>query len=116
MLPPRDRSPAEIDISVDRSGDGAVVTVTGEVDVYTSTALRETLDDLIASGCSRIVLDLSELEFIDSTGLGVLVGALKAARGVDGDLVLRTPSKPTEKLLSLTALTELFTVEGPTAT
>ena len=68
------------------SGDCAVLKVTGEVDVYTAPMLRERIQDLAAKGVVHIIADMSQMDFLDSTGLGVLVGGLKRLREHDGSL------------------------------
>jgi anti-sigma B factor antagonist len=67
-----------------------VVEVSGEIDVYTAPKLREALLSLVDSGTYRLIVDMSGVEFLDSTGLGVLVGGLKRVRAHDGaiDLVV----------------------------
>src|SRR3712207_9166682 len=65
-------------------GDVVVVQVAGEIDVYTAASLREKLADLIDADHTDVVVDLTGVTFMDSTGLGVLVGALKKVRGYGG--------------------------------
>ena len=72
-----------------REVDGrAVVAVGGEIDVYTAPKLRDQITDLVGHGSYHIVIDLEAVEFLDSTGLGVLVGGLKKVRAHDGSLEL----------------------------
>lgn len=104
--------PREFGVRFERQTDGpTVAVVTGEVDLYTAPRLREALDEAIGNGEAHLVVDLAELDFIDSTGLGVLVGALKQARQSGGDLVLRNPTRSTFKILEIAGLTKLFTIE-----
>jgi anti-sigma B factor antagonist len=74
-------------------GDCAVLQVTGEVDVETAPALRERIRELAAKGAVHLIADLGQVDFLDSTGLGVLVGGLKRLREAGGSLalVIRTP-------------------------
>ena len=97
-------------VSTDESADGPVLRVHGEVDVYTSPALRDELYRLIDGGAQRLMVDLSEMDFIDSSGLGVLVGALKRIRERSGDLELRSMQPSARKVLEITGLTQVFTV------
>ena len=65
----------ELSVTTSRQDDVSVVTVAGEVDVYTAAQLRAVLDEEIGAGNARLVVDLDEVSFLDSTGLGVLSGA-----------------------------------------
>ena len=89
-------------------GMSATVTVSGELDVYTAPELRAGLHDLLSEGVTRVTLDLTDLSFIDSTGLGVVVGMLKRLRENDGDLVVRSPSRATRKVLDITGLSQII--------
>lgn len=101
-------------------GDHSVLEVGGEVDVYTAPRLRERLVELVEHGVHNIVVDLSRVEFLDSTGLGVLVGALKRLRAVNGTLGLVCAHERLLKIFRITALDRVFvlydTVESATAT
>lgn len=92
---------------VERNGS-AVLAVRGEVDVYTAPQLREKLIELVDQGRRKIVVDLEGVEFLDSTGLGVLVGGLKRVRSHDGDLVLVCTQRRILKVLEITGLTKVF--------
>jgi anti-sigma B factor antagonist len=100
----------EFDVAVAVEDGNATVAITGEVDVYTAPQLRERLYAIIADGASRIVLDLEAMTFIDSTGLGVIVGALKRLRQGGGDLILRAPGRSTRKVLDITGLTQIVEI------
>ena len=93
-----------------RGGDCAVLRVTGEVDVYTAPALRERLLDLAAEGAVHVVADMSRVDFLDSTGLGVLVGGLKRLREHDGSLTLVISATRILRLFEMTGLTRVFPV------
>ena len=70
-------------------GEGrTVVEVSGEIDVYTAPKLRESLLNLVDSGNYQLIIDMEGVEFLDSTGLGVLVGGLKRVRAHDGWICL----------------------------
>jgi anti-sigma B factor antagonist len=88
-----------------------VVAVRGEIDVATSPALRDELYEIIDGGARELVLDLTELGFIDSSGLGVLVAALKHMKEQDGELVLAGLAQPALRVFEITDLTALFTIE-----
>lgn len=103
--------PREFAVDVSTIDGTTVVSVRGEVDLYTAPKLREQLDGAVQGDQPRVVVDLTQLDFIDSTGLGVLVGALKQVRAAGGDMTLRNPSRSTHKILEIAGLTELFSVE-----
>ena len=88
----------------------AVLAVQGEVDVYTAPRLREKLVELVTQGKHRIVVDLEAVEFLDSTGLGVLVGGLKRVRSHDGDLSLVCTQHRILKVFEITGLTKVFAI------
>jgi len=86
--------------------------VSGEVDVASSPALRARIGELLDQGAERIVLDLHDLTFIDSSGLGVLVGALKRLQELGRqDLVLAGLHGPPRRVFEITGLTQLFSIE-----
>ncbi|GAA2722014.1 STAS domain-containing protein [Cellulomonas aerilata] len=91
-------------------GDVVVVQVAGEIDVYTAASLREKLADLIDADHTDVVVDLTGVTFMDSTGLGVLVGALKKVRGYGGRLQLVIDQEKVIKVFRITALTQVFTI------
>jgi anti-sigma B factor antagonist len=91
-------------------GERDVIDVAGEIDVYTAPALRQRLAALLDEGRADLVVDLSRVTFMDSTGLGVLVGALKRVRGLDGRLVLVLDQDRILKVFRITGLTQLFTI------
>ena len=92
-----------------REAEGrTVVSVAGEIDVYTAPRLREEITELVAAGTYDIVIDMSEVEFLDSTGLGVLVGGLKRVRAHDGSLDLVCTQERILKIFRITGLTKVF--------
>ena len=103
--------PGAIEFAVSvHDGDGVtVVDVRGDLDCYTAPQLRAVLVEL-ADGPRQVVLDVSTSTFIDSTGLGVLVGGLKRLRQQGGDLVLRAPNPRTQRLFEVTGVHKLFEI------
>jgi anti-sigma B factor antagonist len=95
-----------------RRGETDVVVVTGEVDVASSPVLRSELRKLIAEGSFSVELDLKGMTFIDSTGIGVLVGTARLLRHNGGDLRLVNPHPSTIRVLEITGLTRIFTIKG----
>jgi anti-sigma B factor antagonist len=108
----------ELSMATRTVGDHTVLDVGGEVDVYTAPRLRERLVELVEQGAKHVVVDLSRVEFLDSTGLGVLVGALKRLRAVNGTLGLVCAHERLLKIFRITALDRVFalydTVEAAT--
>ena len=94
------------------SGPWMVVQPKGEIDLYTAPRLKEELSSLIEEGRSRIVVDLSGVEFLDSTGLGVLIGTLKRCREADGELVLAGARETADKVLRITGLDKVFRIHA----
>lgn len=85
-----------------------VVTIHGELDVASAPTLRERLLGLVTEGCTHLVLDLEGLDFLDSTGLGSIISALKRARTNGGDLRLVCTQGRIRRLFEITALDKAF--------
>ncbi len=85
-----------------------VVDVEGEIDVYTAPRLRELLIELVNNGHYQLVVNMEKVEFLDSTGLGVLVGGLKRVRAHDGSLDLVCTQERILKIFRITGLTKVF--------
>jgi anti-sigma B factor antagonist len=92
--------------------DRHVVGVRGEIDLFTAPELKQKLTDAIEGGKSRIVVDLSETTFLDSTALGVLIGAVKRLRSRDGALVIVNVDQNIAKTFEITGLDQIFTIVG----
>jgi len=88
-----------------------VVRVSGEIDIQSSPILDEHLRDAQGEGTSSIVVDLSEVTFLDSTGLSVLVTALQRGQGAGGGVRLASPRPNVRRVLEVTGLAEVFQVE-----
>jgi len=100
----------ELDIQASRDGDVCVVTLEGEVDVYTASQLKEVLVNTIEGGCANVVVDLDQVSFIDSSGLGVLVGALRRAKERAGSVRLVCARENILKIFRITGLDKVFPV------
>ncbi|MFL6204606.1 MAG: STAS domain-containing protein [Acidimicrobiales bacterium] len=87
----------------DREG-WAVVRASGDLDLTTAPRLRERVVKVVTGGQPHVVLDLQQVDFVDSTGLGVLVGLLKRTRSQGGDLRLVSTRLSLQKVLELTSL------------
>ncbi|MDA8322375.1 MAG: STAS domain-containing protein [Actinomycetota bacterium] len=103
-----------VDLKLDHHNqDGIeIVDVEGEIDVYTAPRLRELLIDLVNNGSYQIVVNMEKVEFLDSTGLGVLVGGLKRVRAHDGSLDLVCTQERILKIFRITGLTKVFGIHN----
>jgi anti-sigma B factor antagonist len=87
-----------------------VVSISGEVDVSTTPKMKAALAELIEGGYKRIVVEMSGVQFLDSTGLGALVGALKKLREQNGELELAALPSRVERVFQITRLDRVFTI------
>jgi anti-sigma B factor antagonist len=106
-----------VDLSLDTRTEGAktVIEVAGEIDVYTAPRLREQIVQLVDEGKYHLIVDMENVEFLDSTGLGVLVGGLKRVRAHDGSLHLVCTQERILKIFRITGLTKVFPLHGSVA-
>ena len=98
-----------------RDVDGrTIVAVAGEIDVYTAPKLRDKITELVAAGTYHLVIDMAAVEFLDSTGLVVLVGGLKKVRAHDGSLHLICNQDRLLKIFRITGLAKVFVIHEST--
>jgi anti-sigma B factor antagonist len=109
-MTPRIAAGGLVDLKLGHYGkDGIeVVTVEGEIDIYTAPRLRELLIELATKGNYQIIVNLDKVGFLDSTGLGVLVGGLKRVRPHDGSLDLVCTQERIVNIFRITGLTKVF--------
>lgn len=105
----------EVSFALDEREGVPVLSVAGEIDVYTAPRLREQLLELANGGTTRAIVDMTEVSFVDSTGLGVLVSGLKRFREAGGDLVLVVVQPQILKVLEITGLTGVFSIHPSAA-
>ena len=99
------------DIKTEQLGDsGYVISLAGEVDLYTAPEFKQQLLDAIAQGAMHVVVDFSDTTFIDSTTLGVLVGGVKRLRTNDGQLSLVCNDRNITKIFEITGLDRVFEI------
>lgn len=91
-------------------GNVEIVSLSGSLDASVAVQVRKELKDVFDGGRSLVVIDLGEVSFIDSSGLSVLVSALKTARGAGGDVVLSRVGPPVRSILELTRLHRVLEV------
>ncbi len=87
-----------------------VISLAGEVDLYTAPEFKQQLLDVINQGAKDVVVDFSNTTFIDSTTLGVLVGGVKRLRTNDGQLSLVSSDRNITKIFEITGLDRVFTI------
>ena len=106
----------DLSLETRHTDDVTIVSIGGEIDVYTAPKLRDKITELVADGVYDIVIDMEEVEFLDSTGLGVLVGGLKKVRAHDGSLQLVCNQDRLLKIFRITGLAKVFTIHDSEAT
>lgn len=90
----------------------AVLSLRGEIDVYTAPRMRQAIVDLVDAGSRNIVIDMENVDFLDSTGLGVLVEGLKRVRTRGGSLSLVVTQDKIVKIFDITGLNKAFPIHG----
>jgi len=102
-----------VELQVAEAPEGVVVVdVAGSVDVYTAAELRSGLDGQIQRGRIRVIVDLDDVDFLDSTGLGVLVARLKVVRSQNGWLKLVCTSEKVLRVFRITGLDKVFAIHA----
>lgn len=87
-----------------------IIELEGEVDVYTAPQLKQQMISLLEGGSKQMVVDLTKVEYLDSTALGVLIGGLKRMRETDGNMVLVCPSPRIRRVFEITGLDKIFDI------
>jgi anti-sigma B factor antagonist len=106
----------ELNVSSRSHGDHAIVTASGEIDLYTAPRLHSALAAVIDNGdTARVVVDMSGVEFCDSTGMNVLLSSLRQIRERGGELEIAAPRPAVRKILQVTGLDSVFTIVNDTA-
>ena len=99
------------EIKTDELGDDAyVISLAGEVDLYTAPEFKQQLLEVIGQGGKEVVVDFTDTTFIDSTTLGVLVGGVKRLRSNDGQLSLVCSDRNITKIFEITGLNKVFPI------
>jgi anti-anti-sigma factor len=102
----------DLSLTTKRNGSRAIVHVKGDLDAFSAPSLEAEVANLVEGSTSDVVLDLSSTGFLDSSGLRALLVAERAALDHGGQLTLRAPSEPVQRLLEITGLAEHFPVEA----
>ena len=100
----------DLSVTTREEGGHTIVEVGGEIDVYSAPTLRDRLNALVADGHHDLIVDMQGVEFLDSTGLGVLVGGLKRVRTHNGSLQLVCSQERVLKVFRITGLTKVFAI------
>lgn len=100
----------EFDITTEQAGDAQIISLQGEVDLYTAPEFKQQLLEAIATGAKEIIVDLSQTTFIDSTTLGILVSGVKRLRSIDGNLSLVSTNNDINKIFEITGLHRVFPI------
>jgi anti-anti-sigma factor len=88
-----------------------VISLSGDLDAHTAPQLDEAINELVSSGRSRIVLQMAEVGFVDSSGLRSMIRARNEGGG-ERDVIIQSPSAATMRLLEITGMTEHFVIEA----
>ena len=99
-------------VRTERSGGITVLRLVGELDVATAAELRRAVAEALEQMPCVLTLDLSGLSFVDSTGIGVLVGASRRTQEIGSSFVLLSPTRPVQKALHLTGVDQLMRIES----
>lgn len=105
-----EREGAELDVELESMGRFSLIVLSGEVDVYSAPKLRETIKGLVEEGKYNLVVDLEKVAFLDSTGLGVLVGGLKSVKHHQGELGIICNQEKILRIFRITGLTKVFPI------
>lgn len=87
-----------------------MIELEGEVDVYTAPQLKQQVIGVLESGAKELIVDLTRVDYLDSTALGVLIGGLKRMREVDGNMMLICPSPRIRRVFEITGLDKIFDI------
>ena len=100
----------DLELETSQHDGVAVLTLRGEIDVYTAPRMRQAIVDLVDAGSLNIVVDMGMVDFLDSTGLGVLVEGLKRVRTRGGNLSLVVTQDKIVKIFDITGLNKAFPI------
>lgn len=87
-----------------------VIELEGEVDVYTAPQLKQQIISILEGGAKTLAINLTKVDYLDSTALGVLIGGLKRMREKDGNMVLICPSPRIRRVFEITGLDKIFDI------
>lgn len=102
----------DLELETSQRDGAAVLALRGEIDVYTAPRMRQAIVDLVDAGSLNIVVDMDKVDFLDSTGLGVLVEGLKRVKTRNGTLSLVITQDKILKIFDITGLNKAFPIHG----
>jgi anti-sigma B factor antagonist len=102
----------DLDVETSLRGKTTILTLRGEIDVYTAPRLRQAIVDAVDGGARELVVDMEKVDFLDSTGLGVMVEGLKRIKGRNGNLSVVTTQDKILKIFDITGLNKAFAMYG----
>lgn len=101
----------EFQLSSERpTSETAVIDIAGEIDIFTAPDVRRVGLEAITDGATRVILDLTRTTFLDSTGLGVIIGLSKRVRPAGGDVVIVNVDDGIARTFEITGLNEIFRI------
>jgi len=102
----------DLKITTEANDGNCIVAVEGEVDIHSAPQLERAITDAINAGHPTVTVDLSLVGFIDSSGLGALITALRQSEAANSKLILLSPQGAVERVLALTGLDKMFVVHN----
>lgn len=100
----------EVEINLKEKDDFVSLNLKGEIDVYTSPKLKEKVIEEVEKGIKNLVINLQDVSYIDSTGLGILIGTLKRMKEREGKLYLIFSSARLNRIFEITGLNKIFII------
>ncbi|MCU9615168.1 STAS domain-containing protein [Caldibacillus lycopersici] len=101
-----------ITVDVNKTDGNTIMKISGEIDAYTAPKLKETINQLTKEDGKNVVIDLTDVIYMDSTGLGVLVAAFKKIKTNGGSFILTGLSNRLQRLFTITGLSEIMDIKG----
>jgi len=98
----------DLQIVVRKNSDISIIELSGEVDAYTSARFREVMVEIIEDGGANLIVSMRKVEYIDSSGLGALVGGLKRASERNGRILIVCDQPQVRKVFEITGLEKVF--------
>lgn len=98
-----------INVKTENIEDMSLVEIEGEVDTYTSSKIKQDILKIVENN-SKLIISLEKVKFIDSTGLGILIGILKKVKEKEGEMVIVSPNSYINQIFEITGLFKVFKI------